>query len=48
MYYIIRKNNNVTTINNFKYNPKNLLSTLWDEIKKEDSDCINYKIQCEG
>lgn len=41
MYYIIRKSNNVSSIESYEENPiKTSYQLLWDEVKKEDKDCI--------
>jgi wobble nucleotide-excising tRNase len=42
-YYIIRKNNNVSSIEPYEINPiKTTYQVLWDQLKK-DTDCINIQ-----
>ncbi|MHA1385695.1 MAG: AAA family ATPase [Candidatus Helarchaeota archaeon] len=41
MYYILRKSNNITNIEPYESNPiKSTYQLLWDNLKKENSDCI--------
>jgi len=44
MYYIIRKNNNISRIESYPESPiKTTYQLLWDELKKNDTDCINLQ-----
>lgn len=44
MYYVVRKSNNISTIDSHISNPiKTSYQFLWDEIKKECCDCVNLQ-----
>lgn len=44
VYYVVRKSNNVSFIDSYNSNPiKTHYQLLWDEIKKEDCDCVNLQ-----